>query len=196
MRFPFIALLAFGSLLMTSPVMAHPQHSFSSSGGFVAGFSHPWFGLDHLLAMMAVGLLAVRMNQRAIWMLPASFLGCLGLGAILGLSGGSLPLVEAGIAFSVVLLGALLMRRADLPLLAVVIAVGGMGLFHGHAHGTEMPTLATPAYYFTGFLIATAILLSLGIASGKIFTQSENGLKFLRLAGVAMSCVGIVLLSS
>ena len=113
---------------------------------------------------------------------------------MLGLNDGSLLLVEAGIALSVVLLGGLLIRQADFPLIAVAIAVGSIGFFHGHAHGTEMPTFAIPAYYFCGFLMATAALHALGILSGKYFTQSEKGAKVLRLAGVAVSCLGLALL--
>ncbi|MBD3673941.1 MAG: HupE/UreJ family protein [Planctomycetaceae bacterium] len=194
MRLWIIGLIVLGLGLTASPAMAHPQHAFSSSGGFLEGLTHPWFGLDHLLAMVTVGLLAVRMGRKAIWMLPASFLGCLGLGAMLGLIGGSLPLVEVGIALSVVLLGASLMFRSDFPLLSVVLVMGGMGLFHGHAHGTEMPTLATPAYYFTGFFMATAALHTLGIVSGKYLTQSDHGIRFLRLAGAVISCAGIGIL--
>lgn len=183
-----------GSCVICSPVMAHPHHPISASSGFMEGLSHPWFGLDHLLAMVAVGMLSVQMGERSIWMLPVSFLSCLTVGGILGLSGFGILNVELGIALSVVLLGTALMSQVRFPFVATVIGVGCMGVIHGHAHGTEMPMSAEPWLYMLGFSTATLLLHAGGILAGKWLSGNKTRLVGLKLSGAAISCAGIVLL--
>lgn len=188
------ALAVIASLVVCSPVMAHPNHGHSHANGLMSGFTHPWFGVDHLLAMVAVGLLSVRIGGRAIWVLPLSFLGAMTLGGAVGMAGVDLHLVEAGIALSVVILGAALAAGKQYPLLAAAIAIGAMGAFHGHAHGTEMPAMTTPALYALGFISATAILHLLGIVAGKWLIGNRQRMVALRVSGAVISCVGMFLL--
>ena len=194
MKTKTLVLTALVAVAINSPAFAHPNHALPSGSGFQAGFAHPWFGLDHLLAMIAVGLLSVRIGGAAIWVLPFSFLGFLAVGGAFGMAGLDLQVVEMGIALSVVILGASLAAGKRYRMIASAIAIGGMGLLHGHAHGTEMPVMATPALYALGFVTATALLHVLGITAGKWFTQTERRIVMLRISGAAISFTGAVLL--
>ncbi|MEO8164069.1 MAG: HupE/UreJ family protein [Betaproteobacteria bacterium] len=177
-----------------TPAMAHPQHGFSNADGLTAGFLHPWLGLDHLLAMFAVGLLSVRMGRRALWILPSAFVGLMVLGGVIGMRGINLPLAESGIALSVIVLGAALAAARNYPLLAAAIAIGTAGMLHGHAHGTEMPAMVTPTLYAAGFVSATVALHLAGILAGKWLVENQRRAVTLRLFGAAISCAGLLLL--
>ena len=188
----FVALGA--SLVLSSPAFAHHGGEPAGAGGFAAGFAHPWLGLDHLLAMVAVGLLAVQLRGRALWVLPASFLAMMVLGGAVGMGAVNLPLVETGVALSVVSLGVALAAGRKYPLAAASACIGAFGLLHGHAHGTEMPALAAPVLYASGFLLATALLHTAGIAGGLALTRSKHWQTALRLTGAAISTAGACLL--
>ncbi len=177
-----------------STAFAHPQHGISNAGALAAGFSHPWLGLDHLLAMIAVGLLSVQFGGRAIWGLPASFLGMMFLGGALGVSGLEFHLVEYAIALSAVILGVALALGRKYPLAAAAAVIGTFGLMHGHAHGTEMPAMAAPALYAAGFLSATLLLHLAGIAGGMCVVRSRRWAVGLQWSGAAISCAGLLLL--
>jgi len=194
MKIQTVMLAMCASVVVCSPAMAHPGHALSSVDGLIAGFSHPWLGLDHLLAMVAVGLLSVRMGGRALWILPSLFLGLMTLGGVIGLTGIDFHRVEFGIALSVVVLGAALASGRRYPLLASAVVIGTVGLLHGHAHGTEMPAMTAPALYAVGFVSATAALHLAGIVAGKWLIENERRAAAIRLSGVTISCVGLLLL--
>ena len=178
----------------SSTAFAHSQHGLTSDG-LIAGFAHPWFGLDHLLAMIAVGLLSVQMGGRAIWIIPTAFLGMMFVGGVVGINGVHFHFVEYGIAVSVIALGAALALGMKYPLVAAAIFVGAFGLTHGHAHGNEMPAMADPALYAIGFIGATALLHLVGIAGGLSLKIGQRWAPSLRLSGVAISLAGVGILN-
>ncbi|MBP0495860.1 HupE/UreJ family protein [Roseomonas sp. SG15] len=157
-------LLPLALALLPLPALAHT--GLGHVAGFTAGFAHPLGGADHLMAMVAIGLWAGLMGGRAAWALPLAFLGAMTVGGALGMAGIGLPMVEAGIAGSVIVLGALV-ALAVRPPLAVALGLSALfGLVHGHAHGAEMLPGAAAAGYAAGFLLATAGLHALGLAIG------------------------------
>ena len=156
-------LAAAGLVLVTSPAYAHLDPG--SHGSFAAGFSHPVFGLDHVLAMIAVGLWAALLGGKAIWGLPTAFVGSMVAGFALALTGLHLPFVEPVILISVVALGALVAVAARFPVLPSAAIVGLFGLFHGHAHGGEIGS-AGELGYAAGFMLATALLHAAGVLIG------------------------------
>ncbi len=156
--------------------------------GFVGGLAHPLMGLDHVLAMVAVGLWAAQQGGRALWAVPAAFVGAMGLGAILAGAGWVMPHVESGIALSVLVLGLLIAARRHASVLAGMILVGVFALFHGTAHGLEMPQATSPALYVMGFVLATVALHGVGIASSLI------GRHRMRVAGLGIAATGLALL--
>lgn len=169
-----------------SPAFAHTG---IGGNGFVAGFSHPLVGMDHLLAMLGVGIWGAQLGGRAIWMVPASFVGVMVLGAVLALAGAPLPLVEFGIGGSVLVIGGLIALRARLPLALAMGLVGLFALFHGHAHGTELPGFAHPAAYGAGFVLATALLHAAGFGIVSALRSQATRLP-LRIGGAAMAVIG------
>jgi urease accessory protein len=169
---------------------AHPGHG--AANAFTSGFSHPFGGLDHWLAMVAVGLWAAQMGGRALWIVPGAFMSLMLCGGVLAISGIHLPYVEAGILASIMVLGVLVAAAFKLPLAASAAIVGLFALFHGHAHGTEMPLAMSAASYSLGFVLATALLHALGIAGG-IFLQQLNTDKAVRFAGGAIAVGGLYL---
>jgi urease accessory protein len=166
-----------------------------TGGGALAGFLHPLLGLDHLLAMVAVGLLSAQMGGRAVWTVPTAFVAVMVLGGILGLNGVGLPWVEYGIAGSVLILGVALAAKQSLPEVAAMVFVGIFALFHGHAHGTELPTYSdTILYvisYVIGFVVATVGLHVIGALLGTIAVRSNRGDVLLRVAGVVIAIIGV-----
>lgn len=166
-------------------------------GGIFAGLLHPILGIDHLLAMVTVGLLSAQMGGRAIWTVPATFVSVMAVGGILGILGLPLPFVEYGIALSVVALGIALFSPKKLPVWLTMVFVGLFALFHGHAHGTELPALSETfldviAYIF-GFLVATATLHLIGALVGQTMVSTKRGENILRFAGVLIAGVGVFL---
>ncbi|MEM1275602.1 MAG: HupE/UreJ family protein [Pseudomonadota bacterium] len=134
--------------------------------GFLSGLLHPLLGFDHLLAMLAVGLLSVQIGGRAVWSVPLAFLVFLAAGGGLGLLGVPLPQVEGAIALSVFGLGLAIALNATIAVTLAMLMVGFFAIFHGHAHGMEIPSLAEPALYVGGFLTASAVLHLAGVALG------------------------------
>jgi urease accessory protein len=179
--------------LFLMPTLAH-AHIVGTGGGFLAGLSHPVLGADHLLAMVSVGILSAQMGGRAIWTVPSTFIGVMLIGGILGMQGIPLFSVELGIAFSVLVLGAALAAEKRLPPVVAMLFVGFFALFHGHAHGTEMPSIAQPALYALGFVTGTASIHICGVLIGLISQQTTRGADVLRFVGVGIAGVGIHLL--
>lgn len=177
--------------LVFAPMLAHahPGHDVS---GFAAGVAHPLHGLDHILAMVAVGLWAAQLGGRARWLVPASFVSVMALGGALGMAGVPLPFAEQGIFASVLILGVLIAAAVRLPVPASMAVVGLFALCHGHAHGLEMPGTAAGLAYGAGFVLATALLHTAGIGTGLLIQHYARAV-WLRAAGMAI-CVSSALL--
>jgi urease accessory protein len=182
-------------LALTGAAVAHTGHSDAS--GFADGFLHPVGGLDHVLAMVAVGLYAAMLGGRALWLVPAAFLGAMALGGAAGVAGVALRYAEIGIALSVVVLGLGVALRVSLPTIAAVALVGLFAVFHGYAHGAEMPQEVSGYAYAAGFMLATALLHCAGIALGLLVGRFRElgGWRIAQAAGGAMALVGVVLLA-
>ena len=149
--------------LAPSVAFAHPGHEGAS---LVHGFLHPLGGIDHIIAMVAVGLLAARLGGRALWLVPASFVAAMAAAGLAGIAGMGLPYVETGIALSVVMLGAIVVLGLTMPVAAAMGLVAFSAIFHGYAHGAEMPETASGLAYGLGFVAATALLHGIGIGLG------------------------------
>ena len=189
--------LLIASLLLPGAALAHTGTG-AHEHGFSYGFMHPLGGLDHLLAMIAVGLLAAHLGGRALWLVPASFVALMAAGGAIGFLEIRVHYVELLIAASVVVLGALVTFRAKVPLAAAMLIPGFFAIFHGHAHGAELPDGSSPYPYAAGFLFATALLHATGIAIGLGFAKlSERGLgqRIVQTGGGAMALAGLVLLT-
>lgn len=179
--------------LVSSPAFAH---TFGAAGsGFIEGFAHPFLGVDHLLAMVAVGLWSAALGSRARWLVPAAFVVAMAAGAALGMAAVPLPSVELGIALSVVVFGALIGLRSRLPLLTGMALVAAFAVFHGHAHGAEAPTAASPALYMLGFALATASLHLTGLGLGLLVDRHDTIVAkwFARVSGGAIAAAGVAL---
>ncbi|HEX4149457.1 MAG TPA: HupE/UreJ family protein [Pirellulales bacterium] len=171
------------------PAFAHPGHAGSA---FADGWLHPFSGLDHLLAMIAVGLLAVRLGGRALWIVPGSFLGGMLLGGLTGAAGLPCPHIEAGITASVLVLGLLVAASRAVPLAAGVAIVTIFAVLHGHAHAAEMIPGGSLAAYAAGFLLATALLHAAGIVAGVALAAASTR-THVRALGGAIAAAGLLL---
>jgi urease accessory protein len=163
------AWLAAAILALPAIALAHPGHSAES--GFAPGFLHPLGGLDHVAVMIAVGLLAARLGGRALWLLPVSFLALMAVGGGLGMAGVTAPITEAMIGLSVVAMLAALILRWTPPVPTAAVMVGAFALFHGLAHGAEMPESASGLGFASGFVLATGLLHALGLGAGLLLTR-------------------------
>ena len=179
-------------LLAAGAAQAHTGEGVQ--GGLVSGFTHPLFGWDHVVAMVAVGLWGAFLGRPAIWLLPVVFPLVMAFGGALGVAGLPLPAVEAGIALSGVILGLLVAFGARAPLWVAAIVVGVFAVFHGHAHGTELPAAANPYAYALGFVVATGLLHLAGIAFGQL-TLRPWGTYAVRAAGAVIAAVGAAFLT-
>lgn len=178
--------------LLPLPALAHVGVDHGHS--LAQGLAHPVGGLDHLLAMVAVGLLAARFGGRSLWALPALFLGGMAAGGLLGIAGVGLPAVEPGILASIILLGTLLCLAPQALAPAALLLAGASGLFHGYAHGAEMPTAGSALSYGIGFLLSTAALHGLGVLAvlGLERTVARPAAAAtVRFAGLAIGVVGV-----
>ena len=176
-------------LLLAAAMPAYAHVGIGTTSSFTAGFMHPLSGLDHMTVMIAVGLWAVLKGGKAILAWPAAFVGVMLVGGVLGMLHMPLPFVEPGILASVVALGLLVALAVDLPVSAGVAIIGLFALFHGHAHGTEVPENAGGLEYMAGFAIATAALHATGIAARLGLGIRFRGLA--RAAGAASAAVGV-----
>ena len=187
MRTAIAALL----LLAVGPAVAHSAEGVA--GGFVSGFLHPIAGPDHVIAMVAVGLWGAFLGRPAIWSLPVVFPLVMAFGGALGVIGMPLPGVEIGIALSAIVLGAMVALAARPPLWVAAVVVGVFAIFHGHAHGTELPQAASPLAYSLGFVIATGLLHASGIALSLV-TRWTHGSKLVRACGGVIAALGLMFL--
>jgi urease accessory protein len=190
------ALLATALILVPSLAFAHPGLP-GHTHGFVDGVMHPLTGLDHLLAMVAVGLFAAQLGGRALWAVPASFVTMMATAGFAGMNGIALPLTETGIALSVIALGGVIALRASMPLAAAMAMVGFFAIFHGYAHGIETPDNASGLLFGLGFVAATALLHGIGMAIGLTIgrIQGAYGRNLVRVAGSAAAVIGVAMLA-
>lgn len=180
--------VAFLLLLAAAPALAHVQQG--QAAGFLTGLAHPVSGLDHVLAMVAVGLWGAQLGRPAIWLLPVTFPMMMALGGFLGLVGIPLPGVEPGIALSALALGLVVAASWRPPLAVAALLVAFFAMFHGHAHGTELPEGQSGLGYSMGFVVATGLLHLGGIAIGVIH-RWPAGRVVLRLLGAAVAAAGL-----
>jgi urease accessory protein len=196
----FIALATIAVPTVAVPTMAwaHPGHE---GAGFVHGLLHPLGGLDHILAMVAVGLFAARLGGRALWLVPASFVTTMALAGAVGMTGFALPHVEAGveagIALSILVLGAAIAFETTMPVAAAMALVAFFAVFHGYAHGAEMPETMSGLAYGVGFLAATAALHAAGIGLGLVIGRGGElvSRRILQIGGAAAALTGAALLA-
>jgi urease accessory protein len=189
-----IAAAAAALIGLSGAALAHTGAGAAS--GFTHGFVHPIGGLDHVLAMMAVGLYAALLGGRALWLVPATFVGVMAVGGTLGMAGLALPFGEIGIAFSVIALGLAVALRIRLPVLIAMALTGLFAIFHGHAHGAEMPDASSGLTYAAGFMLATALLhgvgIALGLGAGRL--SERGGWRAAQAAGGVMALAGVAIL--
>ena len=190
--------IALSAALVLAPSLAFahpglPGHTHNLATGFL----HPLGGLDHILAMVAVGLFAAQLGGRALWLVPASFVTMMAAAGHAGMSGVALPMTETGIALSVIVLGAAVALRASMPVAAAMALVGFFAIFHGYAHGLETPETASGLAYGAGFVAATALLHSLGIGLGLALGRLDGafGRNLVRVAGSVAAVIGVAMLA-
>ena len=179
--------LAWLLALAAMPALAHVQQG--QAAGFLTGLAHPGSGLDHVLAMIAVGLWGAQLGAPALWLLPVTFPMVMACGAMLGLIGIPLPGVEVGIALSALALGLAVATSWRPPLAVAVLLVGVFAVFHGHAHGTELPDGQSGLTYSIGFVVATGLLHLAGICIGVIH-RWPAGQRVLRVLGAGVAAGG------
>jgi urease accessory protein len=189
-RAAFLWTFTLGLALVPTLAQAHP--GVHHTAGFGQGLSHPLSGLDHVLAMLAVGLWAAQLGGRAIWCVPASFVGMMTLGAALGFAGVNVPGVEQSILASVLVLGLFLAAAVRLPLAASVVLVAVFAFFHGSAHGAEMSRDSSALACGAGFLLATTALHGVGLSLGLLARKAAQT-PLLRVSGAAIATIAVLL---
>ena len=182
-------------LLFSLPLFAHEAQSLPY-GPFLSGITHPVLGLDHLLAMVSVGMVSAQIGGRAIWSVPLTFVVVMFFGGLIGLNMGGLTGYEIGIALSVLFLGSSLAADKTLDSRFAMLAVAIFAIFHGYAHGEEIPTIAEPAPYIAGFMTGTILLHVSGLILADISTHYENGKILLRVLGGLIALSGLYFLIS
>ena len=187
--------VAMAAAFLPTAALAHT--GVGDTSGFMHGFAHPISGLDHILAMVMVGVFAWQLGGRALWLVPATFVLVMALGGLLGMAGVGVPYIETGIALSVVALGAVVALGVKAPVAVAMGFVGLFAIFHGHAHGAEMPEGAGGLAYAAGFMIATALLHAAGIGIGLLIGKASEsyGPAVVRSAGGAAAVAGVGLLT-
>ncbi|KZX59149.1 Ni/Fe hydrogenase [Halioglobus sp. HI00S01] len=186
----YFALLA-SLILLSQTAMAHEASGVA--GGFSSGFMHPILGWDHVAAMVAVGLWGAVLGQPALWVLPVTFPLVMAFGGALGVAGIPLPGVEVGIALSALVLGVMVLTAARPPLWLAAVIVAAFAIFHGHAHGTELPHAVSPLAYSIGFVLSTGMLHMCGIAFG-LLTRFKAGTVAVRAGGGLVGLAGVLFL--
>jgi urease accessory protein len=180
-------------LLLADPTLASAHPETNSMGGFLAGVEHPLTGLDHIVAMVAVGMWGAYLGAPAIWLLPVVFPLVMAFGGAMGVMFGYIPGVEQTIAISGIVLGLMVLVAARPPIWVAACVVGFFAIFHGYSHGVELPKLANPFSYAAGFVIATGLLHLTGISLG-LLTRWNWGKMVVRSAGGVVTLVGFAFL--
>jgi urease accessory protein len=190
-KFGWMVMLA-AVAVVCGPATAHAHVGVGPVHDLLHGLEHPLTGLDHIGAMVAVGIWAAQRGGRAIWLVPLSFVSVMTLGGALGMAGVKVPFVEPGIVLSLIVLGVFIAAAVRLPLAASVAIVSLFALAHGYAHGAEIPAAASGLSYAAGFIIATACLHAVGIGFG-LLTQRMHASQLVRFAGAAIAVCGLYL---
>lgn len=180
-------------IFLAAPIQAHIM-VHQASGGLVNGLLHPIFGFDHLLAMVAVGILSSQMGGKALWTVPATFVIVMFFGGIISMANIPLFAIELGIALSVLSLGLIIGFGKKLPPLFAMAFVGFFAIFHGYAHGNEIPNLARPVLYSLGSIYSTAGLHITGLFLGEIFRRFRSGKIMFKATGFIIAAIGIYFL--
>jgi urease accessory protein len=180
-------LTAIAALVLAQPALAHEQAAVG--GGLAQGLLHPLTGMDHLIAMVAVGIWGAQLGVPAIWVLPITFPLVMALGGVLGVLKIPLPMPEVVIAMSALVLGAAVALRLRLPFALAAAIVAVFAIFHGHAHGAELPTSANPLAYGLGFVVATGLLHLCGITLGTL-SQWSTGERLIQGVGIVIAILG------
>lgn len=188
-----VRLIVVAALLAVAAAPAGAHEEAGAASGLVSGLLHPLFGLDHVVAMVAVGLWGAFLGVPAIWLLPIVFPAVMAAGGALGVIGVPLAHVETGIALSAIFLGLMVALAAKPPLWLAAVLVGLFALFHGHAHGTELPEAADPLAYALGFVVATGLLHLTGIGLG-LLSKWQAGRAAVRAGGAAIAGAGVYFL--
>lgn len=191
------AMVTVGALLtLPCAALGHPGHGehISSGSSLLSGLLHPLFGLDHLLAMLSVGLYASQLRGRAVWALPLAFVGLMVGGAVSAIAGVELPLVEGGIIASVLALGLLIAFAVRMPVIAASLLTGVFAVFHGHAHGSELVAGGSAFAYGVGFTVSTALLHVVAVAVGLAAAKLADG-RAVRWAGGLVAASGVLLVA-
>jgi urease accessory protein len=181
------------SLALLLPSLAF-AHASGHGGGFMGGLTHPIFGLDHFLAMVCVGALSHQIGGRSTWMAPLAFVVAMLVGGIFGMKDVELPGVELGIAISVLTLGIAVAAKKKLPLPLAMLLVAGFAIYHGHAHGAEMPFAADTTAYFGGFLAGAAAIQLAGLFLGFLAGGFSQGTQLLQYLGAGVAGIGFHLI--
>jgi urease accessory protein len=185
------------ALALSTAVLAYPSFAHTGvgyGGGFLSGFTHPILGWDHVAAMVAVGLWGAFLGSPAIWILPVVFPLVMALGAVIGILGIPVPAIETGIAMSAVVLGLMIVFTVKPPIWVSALIVGAFAVFHGYAHGTELPDTANAFAFAVGFVLATGVLHLIGIAFG-LMARWPSGRMAVRGAGGLISLAGVAFLT-
>jgi urease accessory protein len=190
-----MAPIAVAAVVLPGLGSAALAHVGSHAAGFADGMAHPFSGLDHVLAMVAVGLWASQLGRPASWLLPVSFPAVMALGAVLGANGTALPWVEIAIAASVIVLGAAIALSLTPSLLVSATLIAAFALVHGHSHGAELPHNASALAYGAGFIAATLGLHATGLALGA-WSRRPAAVLAMRTTGAVIAAVGAALLVS
>lgn len=185
--------LTLAALVALVAARAFAHAPVAGTDGFMSGFLHPFTGADHLLAMLAVGFWGAQLGAPAVWLLPVTFPLIMAVGGFVGLLGIEIPLVEVGVAASALALGACVLAEAKPPLWLCAVLVGLFGVFHGNAHGTELPQGASGLLYSIGFVIATGSIHMAGVGFGVIH-RWQAGRVALRVAGGLVGAAGVLFL--
>lgn len=167
-------------------------HTGVAQHGFMSGLAHPFLGLDHLLAMLAVGVWAGTMGGKASWRIPLAFIVIMAISGLLSQGLTSMPLIESGIAVSLLLLGLFIVLAIKLPVVMGMIVVSLFAVFHGVAHGVELPVAASPLWYVSGFVLATALLHAAGVIAA--VSRNDKSQVLVRLTGALIATTGGVML--
>ena len=190
---PLASLALLAAFALATP-LAQAHEGAGLAGGFMSGFAHPLLGWDHVVAMLAVGLWGAFLGAPALWLLPVVFPLVMAAGGALGVLGVPLPAVEVGIAVSAIALGGVVAGALRPPLWAAALLVALFAVFHGHAHGTELPQAASPLAYSLGFVVATGLLHLTGIALG-LLTRWPAGRIAVRGMGAGIALLGVLFLT-
>jgi urease accessory protein len=187
-----LLLIGFLTFLLPQAVFAHNI----GGTGMLSGITHPLFGLDHLLAMVAVGVISTQLGGKAVWKVPATFVGFMIVGGLLSILGLQMPAVEMGIALSVLVLGAVIAFSSKIPNIGAFGMIALFAIFHGHAHGSEMPVIANFALYAIGFVASTTLLHVSGVLIGHFAKKTQITQYLLRFAGAGVGVMGLMFLVS